>query len=141
MAQTNLKVRSGNRIVVRFDGIDIGLVQSVRASDDYGMEPASGIGDIHVQEHVPSLARHSLQVSAMTLLKSQCRSAGIFAENGDDVLKGRVFDIVQMGKDEGDELRKYIGCSFASGDIEVSAHRIVVSNASFMALDVKGSGL
>lgn len=141
MASQNLRVRSGNRIVVRFDGVDIGLVQSVRSSDDYGMEPASGIGDIHVQEHVPGMARHSISVSAMTLLKNQCRSAGIFAENGDDVLKGRVFDIIQLGKDDSDELRKYSGCSFASGDVEVSAHRIVVANATFMALDVSGSGL
>lgn len=141
MASTNLKVRSGNRIVVRFDGTDIGLVQSVRSSDDYGMEPASGIGDIHVQEHVPGMARHSISVSSMTLIKNQCRSAGIFAVNGDDVLNGRVFDIVQLGKDDSEELRKYSGCSFASGDVEVSAHRIVVANASFMALDVSGTGL
>lgn len=141
MATTNLKVRSGNRIVVQFDGVDIGLVQSVRASDDYSPEPASGIGDIHVQEHVPTVARHAISVSNMVLLKNKCRIAGIQAINGDDVLEGRVFDIVQYGKDEFDVLRKYSGCSYASGDVDVSAHRITVSNSQFMALDVTGTGL
>lgn len=141
MASTNVIVRSGNRIVIQFNGMDIGLVQNVRMSDDYGMEPASGIGDIHVQEHVPSVARHSLDVSKMVLIKENVRSSGIYAENGDDVLKGRVFDIVKYGKDDNDVLRKYKGCSYASGSIDVSAHRIVVSNAQFMALDVEGTGL
>ena len=65
----NLKVRSGNRIVVVFDGKQIGMVRSVRASDDYGLEPASGIGDIHAQEYVPSMARHSLSISSMVLIR------------------------------------------------------------------------
>lgn len=141
MASTNLKTRSGNLIVVRFDGQDIGLVQSVRKSDDYGHEPASGIGDIHVQEYVPGMARHSISVSKMILLKEKVRSAGIYAENGDDVLRGRVFDIVSYDKDGSTELRKYEACSFVSGDTEVSAHRIVTSNAQFMALNVSGTGL
>ena len=66
--QTNLKVRSGNRTVISFGSIDIGLVQSVRSSDDYGHEGASGIGDAHVVEYVPGQARHSISVSKMVLL-------------------------------------------------------------------------
>lgn len=141
MAGTNLKVRSGNRTVVSFDGQDIGLVQSVRSSDDYGHEPASGIGDAHVVEHVPGMARHTISISKMTLLKDLVRKAGIYAENADDVLKGRVFDIVTYGKDENDILRKYTGCTFVNGDTEVVAHRIVTSNATFNAIDVSGTGL
>jgi len=63
----NLKTRTGNRIAVVIDGKQFGLVQSVRASDDYGPEPASGIGDIHAQEFVPTMARHSLSISMMVL--------------------------------------------------------------------------
>ena len=141
MARANLKTRSGNRIVVKFDGKQIGLVQSVRASDDYGPEPASGIGDIHVQEYVPTMARHNLTVSNMVLNANSMRQAGITMENGDAVLQGLVFDIVSYDKDTGDELRKYIGCSYASGDIDLSKHAIVMSNAQFNALDVAGLGL
>lgn len=139
--QTNLKVRSGNRTVVSFAGNDIGLVQSVRSNDDYGHEPASGIGDAHVVEYVPGQARHSISVSKMVLLKDQVRNAGIMAENADAVLKGRVFDIITYGKDEADVLRKYEGCTFVSGDTEVTAHRIVTANAQFMALNVSGTGI
>ena len=93
--------RSGNRIVVMFDGKQLGLIQSVRMNDDYSPEPASGIGDIHVQEYVPTMARHSLQVQSMVLNKGTLREAGITAENGDAVLQGLVFDIEVYSKDDG----------------------------------------
>ena len=140
MAKTNLKTRSGNRILVKFDGKEIGLVQNVRMSDDYSPEPASGIGDIHVQEYGPTMARHNISCSVMVLNSGAMREAGITMENGDEVLKGIVFDVVVTDKDDGTELRKYAGCSFASGDVEVSKHAIVVSNATFNALDVTGKG-
>jgi len=141
MSSINKKVRSGNRTVVSFDGVDIGLIQSVSTNDDYGHEPASGIGDAKVVEYVPGQARHSISVSKMVLLRDQMRTAGIYAENSDDVLKGRVFDFTQYGKDENDILRKYSGCTYVSGSTEVNAHRIVTSSAQFSALDVSGTGL
>lgn len=141
MPSINLKARSGNRVIVQFDGKQIGLIQSVRMSDDYGLEPASGIGDIHVQEYVPSMARHEISVSSMVLFKAAMREAEITALDGDDVLQGKVFDIVVFSKDDGTELRKYMGCSFASGDVEVSKHAIIVANAQFNALNVTGYGL
>ena len=140
MATQNLKTRSGNRIIVTFDGKQIGLLQSVRANDDYSPEPASGIGDIHVQEYVPTMARHSLNVSAMLLNRGAMLEAGIAAENGDAMLQGLVFDIEVFSKDDGTLLRKYTGCSYASGDLEVSKHAIVMQSGMFNALDVTGLG-
>lgn len=138
MATSNIKVRSGNKTIVVMDGKTVGLVQSVRANDDYSPEPASGIGDIHVQEYVPTMARHTLSVSQMVLYSGTIRSLGLSFENGDDALKGMVFDIVTMDKN-GETLRKYMGCSYASGDLEVSAHKILVGNGQFNALDVSGT--
>jgi hypothetical protein len=137
--RTNLKTRSGNRIVAMFDGKQIGAVQSVRMNDDYSPEPMSGIGDIHVQEYVPTMARHNLQVQTMVLNKGSLREAGITMENGDGVLQGLVFDIEVYSKDDGTLLRKYIGCSYASGDLEISKHAIVMASGQFMALDVVGT--
>lgn len=140
MARQNLQTRSGNRIVVIFDGKQIGLVQNVSMNDDYSPEPASGIGDIHVTEYVPTMARHSLNVSTMVLNRGAMRDAGIAAENGDDMLRGLVFDIDVLSKDDGSLLRKYVGVSYASGSMEVSKHSIVMANAMFNALDVTGTG-
>jgi hypothetical protein len=137
MATTNLKTRSGNRIA--FDGKQIGLIQSVRMNDDYSPEPASGIGDIHIQEYVPTQARHSLSVSSMVLNKGAMLQAGVASENGDGMLQGVVFDIEVYSKDDGTLLRKYTGCSYASGDMEVSKHAIVMQSAQFNALDVSGT--
>lgn len=140
MAQQNLKVKSGNRFVVVMDGVTVGLAQSVDMSDDMGPEPASGIGDIHVQEYVPTMARHTLQVEEMVLRSGNLRQAGITLENGDAALRGMVFDIMSIDKDTGDVLRKYTGCSYASGSVQLRKHAIVVSNGTFNALDVTGFG-
>lgn len=136
MATTNIKVRSGNRTVVMLDGKQVGMIQSIRSSDSYQMEAAGGIGDIHVQEYVPTTAQHSITVQQMVLYSGTLRQLGISLENGDDALKGAVFDIVTMDKN-GETIRKYTGCSFDSGDLEISAHKILSSSAQFKALDVK----
>lgn len=137
----NRNVRSGNQIKVFFDGKQVGLVQSISANDDYAPEPASGIGDIHVQEYVPTMARHSLSISKMLLNKADLSAAGIWPENGDAVLNGYVFDIEQYDNLTGDLIRKYTGVSYASGSIEVTKHAIVTANAQFNALDVSGTGI
>ena len=134
----NLKVRSGNRILVLFGGSQVGLIQNVSMSDDYSPEPASGIGDIHVQEYVPTMARHSLNVSSMLLRKGALLEAGAAVENGEGVLKGLVFDFEVYSKDDGTLLRKYTGCSYASGSMEVSKHAIIMQSGMFNALDVVG---
>lgn len=138
--QQNRKVRSGNRIVITYDGFQVGVIQSVRMNDDYSPEPASGIGDIHVQEWVPTMARHSLTVSRMILENDKMRERGIMSENGDAVLEGLVFDIETYSKDDGTLLRKYTGCSYASGDLEVSKHSILMGSGQFNALNVSGTG-
>ncbi len=99
MATEHRLVQSGNRIEIQFDGKNVGLLQNLRPSDDYGLEPASGVGDIHVQEYVPSMARHHLTASTMVLFAGNLRDAGIAMENGDAVLKGLMFDICIYGKD------------------------------------------
>jgi hypothetical protein len=138
-ASINLKTQTGNRVVVTMGGKRVGLVQSIRLNDDYSPDPASGIGDIHVQEYVPTMARHSLSVSKMRLFKDDLRTDGIEALNGDAVLEGKVFDITVYSKDDGTMLRKYVGCSYASGEVDITKHAIVITNAQFMALDVTGS--
>ena len=139
--ERNLKTFSGNRIEVQLDGRKVGLIQSMRASDNYGLEDASGIGDIHVIEHVPSKAVHILSITAMTLFKGNLRDAGIAPENGAAVLQGHVFDVAVYSKDTGKSLVVYTGCSYDSGDVDISAHRIVMQSGSFKALDRRGNAL
>lgn len=136
--QVNKKVRSGNTTEVLLDDKVVGLIQNVRMSDDYGPDAASGVGDIHVVEHVPTRAGHSLTVSTMILKTKSLREVGVAMENGDDALKGLVFNFRVTDKETGELLRMYIGCSYASGDSEISKHAILMSSAQFLALDVQG---
>jgi len=138
MAQKNVQTHSANRVLVKMDGTTVGAIQSMRSSDDYSPDAASGVGDIHAFEYVPTMARHTINVSSMVLIKANLRKLGLIPENGDAVLKGNVYDIIEQDKDTGEILRKFIGCSYASGDIDVQKHQIVTSNAVFNALDVSG---
>lgn len=137
MAQINHVVRSGNHILVLFDGKQIGLIQNVSMQDDYSPEPASGIGDIHVAEYVPTQARHTLNVTGLLLRKQNMQEAGIKFENGDDALSGKVFDIVVADKETGEHLRIYQGCSYASGSLDISKHTIGMLSGQFNALNVR----
>ncbi|MBN3839279.1 hypothetical protein [Burkholderia sp. Ac-20349] len=126
---------------MQFDGNTVGLLQNIRMSDDYAPEPASGIGDIHAIEYVPTMARHTVTAETMILFNGALREMGIAPENGDAVLQGNVFDICVMSKDDGSILRKIMSCSFASGDTEISKHAILTSNCTFNALDVSGTSM
>lgn len=137
-ATSNIQMRSGNRIRILLGGIQVGTLQSVSMSDDYSPEPASGIGDIHVQEYVPTMARHTVSVSTMVMKRADLYSAGAASENGDVALLGLVFDIECFDKDNFTLLRAYRGCYYASGSLEVSKHSIVMASGTFMALNVDG---
>ncbi|PJA24954.1 MAG: hypothetical protein COX57_05700 [Alphaproteobacteria bacterium CG_4_10_14_0_2_um_filter_63_37] len=140
MAKINQKVRTGNQVIVLIDGVAVGMAQSARLSSSYGLEAASGIGNIDPQEHVPTQGRYEVSMSRMTLVVDKMPS-GVVPENGDAALTGYVFDLEVQDKATGEVLRKYLGCSYDSGDIDVQKHRITVSNARFLALSVSGVGL
>jgi hypothetical protein len=149
----NAIVRSSNRFTIKIGGVVVGLLQDLRCQDDYSPEPASGIGDIHVKEYVPTMARHTISTSQACMFTASLRNLGISFENGDDALKGMVFDIevndritqlsvsegisteVLMGAEgsSGTVLRRYEKCSFASGDIEIRKHAMIVTSATINA--------
>ena len=137
---TNIQTRSGNRIIVTLSNLQVGMAQSVRLNDDYAPEPSSGIGDIHVAEWVPTRATHTINVGMMVVVKKALYDLGLVPLNGDDMLLGIVYDIQAFSKDDGSLIRKYTGCSYASGDYDISKHAIVMQNAVFHALDVSGPG-
>lgn len=138
MASVNLLTRAANKILVMFDNRPVGICQNVRFSEDYNPEPASGIGNIYVQEYVPTMANYEVQTSFMVLNVQSMYSAGIAAVDGAYTLQGLVFDIEIIDAVTGSTLRKYSGCSYARGEVEVQKHQIVVSNASFKCLIPSG---
>ena len=155
----NVLVRSSNRFTIVIGGIVVGLLQDLRCQDDYSPEPASGIGDIHVKEYVPTMARYTISTSQACMFKASLRQIGVSFENGDDALKGLVLDIqiadrinqasvvdfgvrssqeIQMAEEGkiGTILRTYEKCSFASGDIEIRKHALIVTSATINACNV-----
>jgi len=158
MATQNIRAHSGNLIQLEFDGKVYGTIRGLNAQDDYAPEPLSGIGEVHVQEWVPSMARHTLRVDYMIIKKDSLRSLGVMDENACERLQGMEFDIVMYEKmpqagaggsatqpgvcdHRLGELRKYKYCTMASASINIQAHQIVVSDATFYARDVVGKGI
>jgi hypothetical protein len=136
-----VQVHSSNRVRVLIDDKVVGLIQSVRASDDYAPEMASGVGDIHAQEYVPTVARHSIAVGLMVLRKDSLIQLGLQPKNGDEALRGIEVDIAVYDFAEGATptlLRKYVGCSFANGDVDITKHAIIAQNATYLCRDVQG---
>lgn len=140
MASANVNTKAANRIIIQFDGKQVGACKSVSLHESYNHEPVTGIGDIHVIEYVPTLASYSVQIEAMVLEKEALRSAKILTENGEDTLVGRVFDISVISKDSGEEIRKFSGCTYDSGDIRITTNQVVSTSAQFKALRVSGLG-
>jgi hypothetical protein len=136
-SKQNLKVRTGNKIVLKVNGQDVGLIQSIRCSHNYGLEHAVGIGGIKVTEYVPSRSSYALSVNSMVLYTGSLLQAGVTLADGEDALKGIVFDIVitDTHTTNGGS-RTYLNCSYDSGEIEVSANKIVSASCQFKALTV-----
>lgn len=154
----NILAHSGNLIALEFDGKRFGTIQRMSASDDFGVEPISGVGDAHVQEYVPGMVRHTLTIEHAVLKSSSLRDAGIVPENGCDRLQGMEFDIAIYEKHpqpgtggnatqagvcdvQLSEVRRYRYCSVASSSTNVQAHRVVMSDATIYARDVIGKAL
>lgn len=141
MAQPNVKHFSGNTARILFDGQEVGTLYSVNCTDSYNLEPVTGIGDIHVQEHVPTVATHSISASTAVLRNKSLRAAGVAAENGDEALLGMEITIEIFDNNSGALLRKYTGCSYDGGSITVGKNTVVIADASFKARDASGIGL
>lgn len=130
---------TGNEVRVAIDGVELELLQSIRFTDDYGHEAASGIGDIHVQEHVPTVARHTATMSKLAVPRETAIELGIVSENGDSALQGRVFDIEVFDRKSGVLIRKIINCVNIGGDIAFTAHRMIMTDAQFQGRDASGT--
>jgi hypothetical protein len=132
-------VFTGNEVILYLNGVEVDLVQNLRGTDDYGFEPASGIGDIHAFEYVPTMARHSIAISKFALRLETAVTAGIIQENGDAALANAPIEIEIFSKLTGALIKKYLGVSNSSADIAVTAHRVVVEDANFVAIDTSGT--
>jgi hypothetical protein len=51
---------TGNLITINIAGSPIGLIQSVQAQEDFGLQPVSGIGNVAPVEHAPGTSRINL---------------------------------------------------------------------------------
>lgn len=123
---------TGNIIVLKIGGTEIGRAQNATADTDFGLEDVSGIGDVEVQEHVNTKITHSFTTDKYIINKKTLLELGIVPVS-EDVLEMGVIDIEILTKD-GTLIKKYESCSCANYSIRVQAHAIVGENATWRAL-------
>jgi hypothetical protein len=130
MAKSTL---TGNIIVLKIAGTEIGRAQSATADTDFGLEDVSGIGDVLVQEHVNTKITHSFSLDKFIINKQTLLEIGVVPVS-EDVLEMGVIDIEILTKD-GTLIKKYESCSCSNYSLRVAAHAIVGENSTWRALD------
>lgn len=147
-------VMTGNIVAAEFGGKRIGIIQSINAQDDYGLQPVSGVGRNTAYENAPGFARFSLTVDTMFLFPGliggtssladidglvNFEDADIAPGVAEDVLRGIVIDIVIRTKG-GRELFRYKWCSYGGGSFGIQKHVAVTRSAQFLAIDKQYPG-
>jgi hypothetical protein len=147
-------VMTGNIVVAEFGGMQVGIIQSINAQDDYGLQPISGIGRNTAYENAPGFARFSLTVDTMFLFPGLITGTTSLADTdklvnfedadiapgvAEDILRGIVIDVVIRTK-LGRELFRYKWCSYGGGSFGIQKHVAVSRSAQFLAIDKQYPG-
>jgi hypothetical protein len=130
---------TGNLVVLKIRGVEIGRAQSITADSDFGLEDVSGIGNVEIQEHVNTKITHTLTIDKFIINKRTLLEMG-FVPVSEDVLQMGVIDIEILTKDTGTLIKKYESCSCASYSLRVNAHAIVGENATWRSLSAAVEG-
>lgn len=136
MAVNNI-IKTANTAILTFNNVVLGTLQTVRFSEDYGIQPAYGIGSIDPIENVPGAARYTVTASVLVMNNDDLTANGIQPGSSADVLTGNVFDILLIDKISRTTIQTARNCSFASGDTEISTNRVVTRNITFQALAIQ----
>jgi hypothetical protein len=126
---------TGNLIILKIGGVEVGRAQNITADSDFGLEDVSGIGDVEIQEHINTKITHTLTVDKYIINKQTLLEIG-WVPVSEDVLAMGVIDIEILTKD-GTLIKKYEGCSCANYSLRVGAHAIIGENATWRALTCK----
>ena len=123
---------TGNIILLKINGQEVGRAQNATADSDFGLEDVSGIGNVEVQEHVNTKITHSFSLDKFIINKQTLLEMG-FVPVSEDVLTMPVWDIEILTKD-GTLIKKYESCSCSNYSLRVAAHAIVGENSTWRAL-------
>lgn len=129
---------TGNLVNVFINGVQLSVLSSLRATQDFAYEPVPEIGNIDYVEFVPTVARYAISISKALLNLEDAITAGIITSNGAAALLGNTFDI-EIFSINGPLLRKFTNCVNASADMSIQANRLIMIDANFLGIDVTGT--
>lgn len=131
MALNNPPVH-GNRVLIQLNGITVGAgVQSLRTSNDFGIQDLDGIGSALTQEFVPGKFVYTLTLSKVAFLNTTLQKLGI--EPNPDTLVVTEFSIMVIDRILNQNIAVYNGCVLANSSTDFNKHTLSLENATFRA--------
>lgn len=141
-------VRSANRVLIKVAGQSlspdgsiagaIGLAQDLRIADDLNLQDVSGIGDARVIEWVPGQYRVQATCRLMVFRTKSLEQHNL-APPGTADYKNEPWEFDLVVTDEnGNELKKIVGCVYANGSVTITRHAIIVRDVTFFGKDTVG---
>jgi hypothetical protein len=140
----NYKSHTGNRIIIRFNGAIVGLVQSLRASEDFGVQGLYQVGDIQAAELVPTQAQYTLTAD-MIFLKTDTFYSGFGSStplapvDPYGALYFKPFQVAIYDSDTMKLMRYWDGCYYSQGDLQISMNAVLTGSCTFRAITASGS--
>lgn len=138
-SQVQQTVHTGNTILLKIAGKEIGRAQGIDGRRSFGTEGVYEIGSIMPAEHVHNRFDGTVSVDRFFVRRSSLDQLGL-TSLGEEVLKKDLIDIEVLDKVTGKTVRVYRGCSLSECSENFRVGQISGENATFQYLDSSAGG-
>lgn len=133
------KIRHGARVNILFETKIIGRITNFTPNEDYGLQPAYGIGNFEPQELVQTRFGGNFTFSAFLIEKEKVKDLQYIKTAGKslkaavkDILSAEGFTIQIIDKYTGDDIETYSGCKIGARGLNVTENAFLIRNGSGM---------
>lgn len=127
-------VHTGNTIVLKVNGREIGRAQGLDARRSFGTQPVYELGSIMPKEHVHTQYEGSFSLERYYVRNQSLKDLGL-SELGEGILKKGVIDVEVIDKHTGKTVRVYRGCSLQDTSETFRVGQISGENSNWVYLD------
>mgnify|MGYP000533856959 CR=1 FL=1 len=132
--QQDQTVHTGNTVVLKVGGKEIGRAQGLDARRSFGTQPVHEIGSIMPKEHVYTQYDGSFSLERYFVRKQSLKDLGLSAL-GEDILYKGVIDVEVVDKQTGKTVRIYRGCTLQDTSETFRVGQISGENSNWVYLE------
>lgn len=132
--QADQTVHTGNTIILKVQGREIGRAQGLDARRSFGTQPVYEIGSIMPKEHVHTQYDGSFSLERYFVRKQSLKDLGLSAL-GEEILQKGVIDVEVVDKQTGKTVRIYRGCTLQDTSETFRVGQISGENSNWSYLE------